>query len=103
MSSCQFFWIVTVSPSGQPACHLALEIADQSAREFQTVRMRGSLPRERSSDPPPLARTATIVRDRRHVSDRSDGEARSLQRAERRLAARTGTRDLDFQRAHAVF
>jgi hypothetical protein len=37
ISSCQFFWIVTVSPMGQsilPSELLALEIADQSALQI---------------------------------------------------------------------
>src|SRR6202000_2978683 len=55
------------------------------------------------SDTPTLARTATIVRDRRHVTDRGDGEARSLQRAKRRFTARTGASNFNLQRAHAVF
>ena len=54
------------------------------------------------SDAPALARAAAIVRDRRHVADRGDGEARSLQRAQRRFAAGAGARDLDLERAHAV-
>src|SRR4051794_17282789 len=58
---------------------------------------------EKTLHPPALARTAAIVRDRGHVADRGDGEARSLQRAERRFAARTGTGDFNLQRAHAVF
>src|SRR4051812_42104557 len=54
------------------------------------------------SNAPTLTGTATVVRDRGHVADRGDGEARGLQRPERRFAARTGTGDFDFQRAHAV-
>src|SRR5204863_163352 len=59
--------------------------------------------RDRTSDPPALARTATIVRDRRHVTDRCDGEARRLQCTKRRFTARTGASNFHFQRAHAVF
>src|SRR6202795_4127162 len=62
----------------------------------------GRTARGRTSNPPALARTAAIVRDRRHVADRCDGEARSLQRTERRFAARTGTGNFNFKRAHAV-
>src|SRR5262249_39659768 len=110
ISSCQFFWIVTVSPLGQPICRLdcwrwkrrgSKAAADQTkARTSQAI---GFSPATRTSNAPALAGPATIVRDRRHVTDRGDGEARGLQRAERRFAARTGTGDLDFQRAHAVF
>ena len=42
------------------------------------------------------------MRDRSHVADRGDNEANGLQRAQRRLAARTGARNFHFQRAHAV-
>ena len=55
------------------------------------------------SDAAALARPAAIVRDRRHVADRGDGEARRLQRAQRRFTARTRTRNFDFERPHAVF
>src|SRR5467141_2224161 len=43
------------------------------------------------------------VRDRRHVTDRCDGEARSLQRTKRRFAARTRTSNFHLQRTHTVF
>src|SRR6201999_1300573 len=56
-----------------------------------------------ASNAPALARTATIVRDRGHVADRCDGEARRLQRTKRRFAARTRTCNFNLQRAHAVF
>src|SRR5450756_956180 len=49
-----------------------------------------------------LTRPATVVRDRGHVADRGDGEAGRLQRTQRRLAARTRTRHLDLEGAHAV-
>src|SRR5581483_6633187 len=44
----------------------------------------------------------TIVRDRRYVADRRHREARGLQGAQRRLASRTRTGDLDLEGAHAV-
>src|ERR1700744_3088788 len=104
ISSCQFFWIVTVSPLARSIAiwRWSPRVSPRLAK-FQK-RFCGQNPaRSReASDAPPLARTATIVRDRRHVTDRGDGEARGLQRAERRLTARTGTRDFDFERAHAV-
>src|SRR4051794_25574042 len=64
---------------------------------------RPGRPRSKKSNPPALARTATIVRNRRHVADRSDGEARSLQRTKRRFAAGTRSGHFNLQRAHAVF
>src|SRR6267142_4530369 len=112
MSSCQFFWIVTLSPLrvNRPASRsafrsLALEIADQSAavKMPKAIAGPGSSARDQTSDPPTLARTAAIVRDRRHVTDRCDGEARRLQRTKRRFTARTGARNFHFERAHAVF
>src|SRR5450432_3376215 len=107
ISSCQFFWIVTVSPMGQSICHRnhwRWRSRDQSRVICVLKTSRGSeLPAHRKSNPPALARTAAIVRDRGHVADRGDGEARSLQRAQRRFTARTGACHFDFQRAHAVF
>src|SRR6266508_827693 len=113
MSSCQFFWIVTLSPLrvNRPASRFAfkspaLEIRG-SARGSQNSKnnreTRESSARDQISDAPALARTATIVRDRRHVTDRRHGEARGLQRTKRRFTARTRTGNFHFQRAHAVF
>src|SRR5664279_2995679 len=50
-----------------------------------------------------LTRTATIVRDRRHVADRRDGEARRLQSTQSRFTSRTRARHFDLESAHAVF
>src|SRR5258708_14624287 len=55
------------------------------------------------SDAPALWRPAAVVRNRGHVADGGDRHADRLQGAERRLAARTRTRDIDFQRLDAVF
>jgi hypothetical protein len=66
-------------------------------------RGRQSHPLFEPSNPPALARTAAIMRDRRHIADRGDGETRSLQRTKRRLAARTGAGNFNLQRAHTVF
>src|SRR6478735_11866531 len=106
ISSCQFFWIVTVSPiqASQTAS------ADTGVGErpriiraaLQKVIAGDQCARNLVSNAPTLAGTATVVRDRGHVADRGDGEARGLKRPERRFAARTGTGDFDFQRAHAV-
>src|SRR6185437_8642284 len=68
---------------------------------FQNI--AGSPARDRTSNAPALARTATIMRDRGHVANRGDGEARGLQRTKRRFTARTRTGNLDFEGAHAVF
>src|SRR5207237_1978316 len=111
ISSCQFFWIVTLSPLrvNRPASRfafksLALEIAGQSAAvKIPKPIARRRAARDQTSDAPALARTATIVRDRRHVADRRHGEARRLQRTKRRFTARTRTGNFHFQRAHAVF
>src|ERR1700689_1025753 len=70
---------------------LALEIADQFRVTYIAIVIAGrpGRPPIKKPNPPALARTAAIVRDRRHVTNRGDGEARSLQRAKRRFAART--------------
>src|SRR4051794_7762654 len=106
ISSCQFFWIVTVSPIR--ASRFAFQITGVgdrgSARVIKIKTIAGRHPPAvENSNPPALARTAAIVRDRGHVADRGDREARGLQRAQRRFAARTGAGDFDLQRAHAVF
>src|SRR6185369_8779808 len=58
--------------------------------------------RRKTLDAPALGRTATIVRDRGDVADRRDRHADRLKRAQRRLAARTGSLDLDLDRAPDV-
>src|ERR1051326_8142885 len=102
ISSCQFFWIVTLSP-------MALRGAIASRAPLRSVRPRSSGGRCSICSivpdvlyAPPLAGGAAVMRDWRHAADRRDGEAGGLQRAQRRFAARAGTRDLDFERAHAV-
>src|SRR5690606_37619053 len=50
-----------------------------------------------------LARAATVVRNRRHVADRSDHEAGGLQSAQGGFTTGTGAADFDFKRLHAVF
>src|SRR5215210_6737201 len=52
---------------------------------------------------PALPRPAAIMRNRSDVTDRRDGKTCRLQRAQRRFPARSGTRYLDFEGAHAVF
>src|SRR3954453_14893716 len=91
-------------PVNLPCKSLALEIADCSpAFNSSTTSPTASRPRTVASSPPALARSATIVRDRGHVADRGDGEARGLQRTKRRFTARTGPCHFNFQRTHAVF
>src|SRR5476651_2587123 len=53
-------------------------------------------------DAPTLWRAAAVMRNRRHVADRGDGEADGLQGAQCRFASRAGTLDLDLERPHAV-
>src|ERR1700733_1738552 len=109
ISSCQFFWIVTVfthGPVDWGTKSLALEISRDQSRGLQSSRNFAGVKNTRAfkaSDPPTLARAASIVRDRRDVADRRDGEARCLQRAKRRFTTRTGAGHFNFQRAHAVF
>ena len=55
-----------------------------------------------ASDPPAFGRAAAIMRDRRHIADRGDGEAGGLQGAQRRLAPRAGAAHIHVERAHAV-
>src|SRR5579871_6909616 len=109
ISSCQFFWIVTVfthGPVDWGTSSLALETSREKSRGF-AIFSKFQKPAEtaghfKASNPPALARTAAIVRDRRHIADRGDGEARRLQRAKRRFTARTGAGNFNFQRAHAL-
>ena len=49
------------------------------------------------SDATTLARAAAVMRDRGDIANRGDVEARRLDRAQRRFAARARARDLDFQ------
>src|SRR6478609_10196911 len=106
ISSCQFFWIVTVSPIQASRTAVAGTGVGERPQIISTALQKSHHGRQCArnlvSNAPTLAGTATVVRDRGHVADRGDGEARGLKRTERRLAARTGTSDFDFQRAHAV-
>ena len=85
-------------PCGQSICLQITGVGDrESVRGVNSKNNRGAhvAARDQISDAPALARTATVVRDRGHVTDRCDGEARRLQRAKRRLTARTRTGDFD--------
>src|SRR5208337_1237887 len=99
MSSCQFFWI-----TGE-AFYSTNDWIEQ--REYALIEplwraRRPWIGALAGSDAATLARTAAVVRDRRHVADRGDVDARRLDRAQGRLAARTRPRNLDLERAHAV-
>ncbi len=67
-----------------------------SARIAACRSRRAANDRRRNSDATTLARAAAVMRDRRHVADRGDGEARRLQGAQRRFTAGAGTGDFDF-------
>ena len=54
-------------------------------------------------DATPLGRPATIVRDRRHIPNRSDGKPCRLQGAQSRFTARAWPLYLDLESAHAMF
>src|SRR5437660_1462493 len=99
ISSCQFFWI-TLSAMASAA---SFGRGPHSAPWGNLRRRRTPLrPPDESSNAPALARPAAVVRDRRHVADRRDGEARGLERAQRRFAAGARPRHLDLEGAHAV-
>src|ERR1700686_1092490 len=53
-------------------------------------------------DSSPLRRTASVVRNRRHVANRTYFNSRRSQRTHRRLATRPGTADADIHAAHPV-
>src|SRR3954470_191113 len=99
ISSCQFFWITVIIIShgcGISPAHPA------PLSGINSIRRRANARRNETLDAAALARPAAIVRDRGHVTDRRNREARSLQCAQYRLAARAGSCDLDLERAHAV-
>src|SRR5688572_16645073 len=91
MSSCQFRWIVTgyvLSKCGPPKPQMRKAM---SSRQWRA----GTLPKERSNAAP-LTRAAAVVRDGGDIADAGDIKSSSLQRAKRRLAARTGSAHLDL-------
>src|SRR5438270_9714795 len=99
ISSCQFFWITVIIISIRSARGLTPNIPLRSAG---MKRRRATCPAGYNLDAPALARPAAVMRDRRDVTDRGDGEARGLQRAQCRFTSRARPRDLDFEGAHAV-
>src|SRR5690242_17096579 len=54
-------------------------------------------------DAPALGRAAAVVRNGGHIPDSGDRHTHRLQGAQRGLTTRAGARDVDFQRADAVF
>src|SRR5207248_5519213 len=106
ISSCQFFWIVTLSPialrgavgARTPLRSVGSKLGSRSSGGRCCISFIG----RRSLYAPPLARAAAIVRNRGHVADRGDGEAGSLQRAQRRFPARARARHLDFKGSHPM-
>src|SRR5712691_2741358 len=101
ISSCQFFWITSfthrMKRRGFVGPRTPLRPVGNFRRRRTAAPSAGS-----SSNAPALAWPAAVVRDRRHVADRRDGEARGLQRAQGRLAARARPRHLDLEGAHAM-
>src|ERR1700689_1974394 len=77
ISSCQFFWIVTVfhpwaSRRGDDVTGVG-DLAGKSPAVFNLLKFQKlaeTAGHFKASNPPALARTATIVRDRRHIADR---------------------------------
>src|SRR3984893_12134044 len=98
ISSCQFFGLTGVFT----ADHLLAWRRGVLLRLPRERMVRPGRAAFRNSDAPPLARSATVMRNRCDVADRGDGEARRLQRAQRRLAARARSRHLDLERAQPV-
>src|SRR6056297_1470441 len=96
ISSCQFFWITTT-----PLVRRVKGDMRAGRPENETTRRKDPA-RERASDAATLARAAAVMRNRRHVADRGNGETGGLQCAQSRFAARTGTRHLDLKGTHAV-
>src|SRR3984893_12005647 len=103
ISSCQFFGFTSVFISHPSRSGTVLFPRPRPSRRENESPAPNYWAVLENSDAPAFARSATVMRNRRHVADRCDGEARCLQRAQRRLAARARTRHIDLERAHAVF
>src|SRR5204862_245692 len=76
------------------------------ALEEQLHRLAAAEPADRTDitshlHSPPLRRTASVVRDGRHVADRFHFDTDRLERADRRLAAGPGALDAHVERPHA--
>src|SRR5215510_2910489 len=101
INSCQFFWITSspfqrrgLSRLGTPPAAWGKILAETDARAARSARKK--------SHATTLSRPTTVMRNCRNVADRSNREPGRLQRAKRRLAARSGTRYFNFESAHAV-
>src|SRR5207253_3078137 len=88
---------------------LVREAARALQEQLQTLTpaeaaLRVTIPRHRRLlHPPPLRRSAAVVRDRRHVADRGDLESHGLQRADSGLTARAGPPHEDLDLLEPVF
>ncbi len=91
ISSCQFFWIIYAF---LPFARHHPIVAGEPGMPRRSALRRSRGVSAMILDAAPLARAAAIVRDRRHVADRGDGEAGRLQRAQRRFTTRTRDRRL---------
>src|SRR5215469_878355 len=99
MRACQFFWITRLSFAfaDEPPLAISCERAGGPPRAGAAP-----FPYDSLLNTPPLRRTASVVRYRRDVADRGDGETHRLERAQRGLATRTRALDFDLERTHAV-
>src|SRR6266508_5952859 len=98
-------WGVASTPAaarrGCPTSALSYRLS--ALRENRSPRELRADSRElRVSDPPPLRRTAAVVRDRRHVLDGLDVEAAGGEGADGRLAARARPLHFHVDGADAV-
>src|SRR5690606_31059784 len=94
-SSCQFFWIMDFS-FRYPATIQSWRAFWKPQRSADGARMANIL------NPALLARAASVVRNGGHITNRSNGEARSLQGTECRFTTGTRAGNLNFKRAHAM-
>src|SRR6201999_2888833 len=101
INSCQFFWI-TSSPFQRRGHDGLAQTPPAVWGKISGSSGRAPRPRNATSHATTLPRPTTVVRNGGHVADGSNGETGRLQRAQRRLAARTRARHLDLERAHAV-
>src|SRR5262252_9153313 len=101
INSCQFFWITSspfqrrglLAPSApHPPCEENFGGNTRGAKARATETLHATT----------LTRPAAVMRNRRHIADRSDGEPGRLQRTKRRFAPRSRPGHLDFESAHAV-
>src|SRR5208337_5177647 len=91
MRSCQFLLSTVLSLCGGFMRRLRAAITC----EWETASSR-------YLDPAPFARAAAVMRDRRHIADRSHLETASLKSTQRGFAPRPRSADLDLDSAHAM-